>query len=520
MEEASQVKKLITELALVNSQQENGKRFSGGGILARNTIWNLVGQGAPLLVALFAFPLLIKGLGTDRFGVLTLAWSIVGYFGLFDFGLGRAITKLVSEKLGSGESEDIPVLIWTALALMGLLGLIGALVVASISGWLAHDILKIPQALQGETINSFYLLAFSIPIVVSANCLRGVLEAFQRFDLVNKVRIPLGILTFLGPLLVLPFTNDLFAVIGFLVAARFLTCGVLLMLCLQVVPGLRQKTKPETRMVWPLISFGSWITVSGIISPVMVYMDRFLIGAIVSLTAVTYYTTPYEVITKLGIFPAAIVGVLFPAFSLTMVVDSGRTERLFYRGINYIFIALFPITLIIVTMANEGLSVWLGEEFAENSTFVLQWLAVGVFVNSLARVPSALVQAGGRPDLRAKMHLMELPIYIFTLWWLLGDYGIKGAAVAWVVRIGIDTLILFFLVHWLLPNTKVLLRNTVLKIIIAWCVFIMAGYTAGLFIKVIFLVGMLTVFILMGWRWLLDVEGRRLVKGVLRFLSL
>ena len=71
----------------------------GGRTLVRNMIWNLIGQGAPLFVALFAIPLLIKGLGTERFGVLVLAWMVVGYFTLFDLGIGRATTKYTSEYL-------------------------------------------------------------------------------------------------------------------------------------------------------------------------------------------------------------------------------------------------------------------------------------------------------------------------------------------------------------------------------------------------------------------------------------
>ena len=34
-----------------------------GRLLAKNSLWNLLGWGAPLLVALVAIPLLIKGLG-------------------------------------------------------------------------------------------------------------------------------------------------------------------------------------------------------------------------------------------------------------------------------------------------------------------------------------------------------------------------------------------------------------------------------------------------------------------------
>src|SRR5438270_423670 len=77
--------------------------LTSGSLLARNTIWNLIGSGAPMIVAVFCIPILIRGLGKDRFGVLALAWALIGYVSLFDFGLGRALTQIVAKKLGAGE---------------------------------------------------------------------------------------------------------------------------------------------------------------------------------------------------------------------------------------------------------------------------------------------------------------------------------------------------------------------------------------------------------------------------------
>src|SRR5882762_6152548 len=68
-------------------------------VLVRNTVFNLTGQSIPLVAALFAIPLLIRGLGTDRFGVVTLAWILIGYFSVFDLGFGRALTQVVAAKL-------------------------------------------------------------------------------------------------------------------------------------------------------------------------------------------------------------------------------------------------------------------------------------------------------------------------------------------------------------------------------------------------------------------------------------
>src|SRR4029077_16497652 len=99
-----------------------------------------------MLVALGAIPALIRTLGADRFGILTLAWMLIGYCSLFDLGLGRALTKLVSEG-----TDELPSSVWTALSLMLALGCAGALIFAALSGLMAHTALKIPPALQSET---------------------------------------------------------------------------------------------------------------------------------------------------------------------------------------------------------------------------------------------------------------------------------------------------------------------------------------------------------------------------------
>src|SRR5713226_2838068 len=121
------------------STNTNGNlHLTSGRLLARNTIWNLVGNGAPLIVAVFSIPILIHGLGKDRFGVLALAWALIGYASLFDIGLGRALTQLVAKKLGAGEDHEVPALVWTSLLLMLALGVVGAAVTIVISPWLVH----------------------------------------------------------------------------------------------------------------------------------------------------------------------------------------------------------------------------------------------------------------------------------------------------------------------------------------------------------------------------------------------
>src|SRR6266704_2856878 len=137
---------------MIQSPPNRNLNLTAGRLLARNVIWNLIGNGAPMLVAVISIPILIHGLGKGRFGVLALAWALIGYASLFDLGLGRALTQLVAQKLGAGEEQDIPSLAWTSLLLMLLLGFAGTAFVFLISPWLAGRGLNVPAALQLETL--------------------------------------------------------------------------------------------------------------------------------------------------------------------------------------------------------------------------------------------------------------------------------------------------------------------------------------------------------------------------------
>jgi O-antigen/teichoic acid export membrane protein len=485
-----------------------------GGLLARNTIYNLVGNGLPLLAALLAIPILLNGLGTDRFGVLMLAWGVIGYFSLFDLGLGRALTQLVARKLGSGGEDEIPAIVWTALLLMLMLGVFGLLVALCLARLLVYDVLKVPVILQHESLYGFYLLSVSIPAVICTAGVRGILEAKQRFDLVSIIRSAIGIFSFAGPAIVLPFSHSLFAVIAVLVVGRIVGCMVYIVLCLRVIPVLGYGIKYQRQLIRPLISFGGWMTISNIISPIMVNLGRFLIGALISVAAVSYYATPFDVVTKILIIPSAFVAVLFPAFSSAFQQDPYRTAQLFFRGIKYTFLLLFPITIFIVIFAKELLLIWLGIEFAENSYVVMQLLVVGVLMNGIASVPFALIQGVGRPDITGKLHLLELPIYLITAWWLVSAYGIKGAAACWLLRVGIDALALFAISSRLLP-AQPHRRSWLMYVyvtVIGLAIVNLTAFTLPFFLKVGFFLLFLCIYIWIVWVAFMDINERFLLK--------
>jgi O-antigen/teichoic acid export membrane protein len=419
--------------------------------MARNVMWNMLGAVLPLLMALWAIPFLIRGLGTERFGVLAILWMGVGYFTLFDLGIGRALTKLVAERLGDRREEELPALIRTGMRLMYGLGVIAALAVAAITPVLVNTVLNVPQSLVGETQLSFWILAATLPFVISTAGFVGVLQAHARFSAINAVRIPLGIMNFLAPALALTITPSLAVTTLSLAAARVLAWLAYRGLCTRYAGTPATQVKMTRNATQELLSFGAWITVSNVVGPFMVYFDRFLIGALLTMSAVTYYTTPYEIVTRLWLVPEALVGVLFPALATALVSDLERTKVLLITAARALLIAIFLPLALVVLFAPEILLFWLNAQFVEESTTVLRWLAIGVFANSLARLPYITLQACGRPDLTAKLHLAELPVYAAILWVLVDRFGIAGAAAAWTIRSVGDAVVLFLLAMWEMP---------------------------------------------------------------------
>src|ERR671918_2641824 len=114
-----------------------------GRLLTRNTLLNFISQAAYLLVGVATIPLIIRGLGVERFGLLSIAWVAPEYFTFIDLGLGRATTKYVAEALGKGDKDHMPRLAWTAVTVQVVLGCLGTVILFSITPFLTEYILNV-----------------------------------------------------------------------------------------------------------------------------------------------------------------------------------------------------------------------------------------------------------------------------------------------------------------------------------------------------------------------------------------
>lgn len=416
--------------------------------LARNTLLNLSGQLLPLVAAVVCIPLIVHGLGVARFGILSLVWLVSSYASIFDLGLGRAATKRVAEALGLGKPSQVPHVAWTAALVQALMGLLGGAILALVAGLLVRRILNIPPELVTEAIHSFHILALAIPAALVLSSFRGVLEAGQRFDLVNAVKVPLATSNFVVPLIGVALGWTLATIVAVLVATLYMGVYAYYRACGVVFPSIRAQRRFHRGEFGHLLRFGSWVTVSSILVPALVYSDRLLLGALASVAAVGLYAAPFDMIMRASVIAGSVASTLFPAFSSARA--SGRAEiyeRMAAQSLKFLLLAVGPIAMLTIPLAPAIMTVWLGPAYGSEAADALRILSLGVLVNCLGYVPSALIQAFDRPDITAKLHMMELPLYLLLSWLLISMLGITGAALAWSVRVLVDVGLLFWLGH-------------------------------------------------------------------------
>jgi len=493
--------------------------------LAWNTSLNFLGQAVPTVWGIICIPFIIKGLGPERFGILALAWSIIVYFSLFDLGLGQATTKFVSEYLGKKEKEKLPSIIWTALFFNVLLGLTGGIIFALTTPFLVTKVLNIPAHLLEESYKTFLILAASVPVLTSSLALRGVLEGYQRFDLVNAVKAPASSMNFLIPAFAIPLGFNLPEIVLFLLIARLCAMFIYLILCFKISPNLKKKFSFDKKLIRTIFTFGLWITVSNIVGPITVYLDRFLIGSLLTIEAVTFYTAPHEIVTKLWILPKSLVLTVFPVFSSLGIKLTKELGDIYAKALKYLLLIMGAMILVLVLFAEEILQIWVGFEFVQRSTLVFQILALGILLNSLARVPFTLYQGIGRPDIPAKFHLLELPIYIILAWFLIRKFGITGAALAWTIRVGLDTILLFVASWRRIPFTRpALTQKGMIGTIISYCCLSALSiptlvFHPPLLIKIFIVIILLSVFYAVVWKYLLDSTEKTFISSTINSLK-
>jgi O-antigen/teichoic acid export membrane protein len=414
--------------------------------------WNLAGLSAPLLVAAATIPGLMDKLGNERFGLLALAWGLIGYAGALDLGIGRALTQRVGQLMGEQNLAPIPDNLATAIRITLIAGLTAGLLIILFALLGGAVFIRANETPLVEISTSILLLAIALPAQAMSATYKGLNEAFMNFRGISILRAGLGVVNFSGPYAVSLFTEELPWLVATLVISRLFALFIFRHLankCLKSAPMLTAEGVYSSIIAQSLFRFGGWVTVSSVVSPILVQADRFVIAATISAAAVSAYVLPYEVVVQSLILVGAVTSVMFPRLSALIKEEPNHWQAYFRKWLLRVALLMGTVCMVLALSLPFFLPLWIGQNLASDSILIGQILCVGVFANAIGSMLYALLHAKGCVDVTAKLHLIELPIFLLMLYSMVSSYGLIGAAWAWVARMIFDSIALLWCVRGL-----------------------------------------------------------------------
>ncbi len=419
------------------SDQATKPPLSAG--LGRHFIINSSGTILGLIVSLVTVPIYIHQIGDARYGVLSIVWLLLGYFGFLDLGLSRAATNALA-RLGDNSGDERSRIVATTIGINLALGALGSVALYVFGSVLLDRIVSVPAELRPEIERILPWVAALLPLALISGVAIGTLEARDRFLAANVLQVTGSTAGQVIPVIFAIWVSPtLSVVVPAAVLSRALSV-VAACAYVYVFNGPWTAARLDRRTAKRLLGYGGWVTVSGIVSPILQSVDQLVIGSILGVAAITYYAVPMNLVIRSQLFAVALSRSLFPRMSRLDREEGIAISEQSFIALAYGYAAICAPCLL---LAGPFLALWIGPGFADMGGPVARILFVGAWVNGLAFIPFSLLQAQNRPDLPAKFHLLEVVPFALVLWGLSSAWGLVGAALAWSLRTAVDGGLLF-----------------------------------------------------------------------------
>ncbi len=410
--------------------------------ILRNVGINLIGLVLPTFVSLVTVPSYIRLLGVERYGVIALVWTLIGYFSVLDLGMSMAAQNHISKAYASNDADACARVFWSAFWLNLTTGVIGGLLIYSGGALYTAYFTHVPAELRQEVYRALPWLAVAIPLANVSWVFAGAINGAERFGIYNANQT-FG--TFLFQLLPLAaawsIAANLQTVLAAAVLARFVAALLLGRSALRVL-GITALRGPRLDTTRALFGFGGWMLIASVTTMIGDSLDRVLLGAGLGARFVAYYTVPQNLVTRLNMVPNALVRTLFPRLSALQRDDAGEIAAQSLQLLNGAFT---PVAIGAIVVLAPFLHLWVGPVLAAHGAPVGRVLIVAVWLIGQASVARILIQARNDPAVAARVGLVELPVFAGVLWFGIWRFGLPGAAAAVLARALFDYLVLLYL---------------------------------------------------------------------------
>ncbi len=399
--------------------------------LVSGVLWNWAGIGVQLFTGVIVSPYIIRKLGTERYGIWALVFSLASYYGFIDLGFRSAVVRFSAHYYTRRENPKVNELINTTFFYFSLAAAV--LVCLTLILWrLADRIFRVPPALRDEFSLLVLIVGISISVGLNMSVFSGVVEGLQRFDISNRIRIVIFGLRGAGWFLLLMAGYGLVAMGWWSLATSVVFFLLYLLYLRRIFPALEFSRRFVTlSMFTETVSYGLHTFLASIGTQSLDQTPSLLIGYFRRAADVGYYNFPLRAIQYVS---QAItnVGVVALPHAASLAAE-GRLDKVASLGIyaNRYCLSLFmPLAVFLTVYGTELFAIWVTPEFARNAVYLLPPLIAGFGLGQAAQFCTGSILFGlGEQKMYARAIVGEAAASIVFMVVVIPRYGVYGAAV-------------------------------------------------------------------------------------------
>ena len=349
---------------------------------ARGIAWNWVAVVFGFTVTFFLSPFVVHQLGNLGYGVWTVLVSTISYLGLLDLGLRGAVTRFVSQHHAQGDHAAAGRAVSAALWLRQWIGL--AIVALSLLLSLGIDrLFDIPAELRSDARWVVLLAGTSLAFSLALGVFGGVLAALHRFDLIGGMTIVQTLVRACGVVWILRSGHGILALAAWELLV-VVSCNLALAaLSFRVYPDLAVSLRfPARALLIEFWRYSSYVFLIHVFGQVIYYTDNLVVGAVISVSAVTFFAIGGSLNESLRQVLGSITPTFMPLASrFEASGEHDQLRRLLIYGTRIALVMILPIHAALFCRGQTFIGLWMGQEYAVVSSRVLQILLVAqVFI--------------------------------------------------------------------------------------------------------------------------------------------
>lgn len=399
----------------------------------RNAIANLLGGLIPAVVTLLTLPFIVNSLGSESYGVLTLISAIVGYFSILDINVTAGSVKFVAEHHATGAILERNQTITCGLGIYVAIGTAGCLLLLLFAEPLVERVFAIPAELHETALDTLRLASVGFLFGQTQIYLTSIPQAIWRYDRAAMIESAFGIVVPFGAVGVLWLGFGLYEVVLVRVVASVINIVVLGVVIRRLMPDVAFEW-PHRQILAGLARFSGFSYLSRLATIAYAQGDKLILGAMVSMSALTQYAVPFTLVNRLFALSFRLGAVLFPvASALNATNDTRRLREVYLYGARYVLFVNCAITALLATLAYETLYYWIGQSVAESGALILIILSFASLADSLTNVPSLVNDGLGNPKITGLFAIGRAAVGLALTFLLVARFDVAGAAYAQLI---------------------------------------------------------------------------------------